>query len=51
VNDRVLLGFKGTMGEALSGIRHKASYADITVMPTLCCECAADLAGGPGESA
>jgi DNA invertase Pin-like site-specific DNA recombinase len=25
VNDRVLLGFKGTMGEALSGIRHKAS--------------------------
>jgi len=51
VNDRVLLGFKGTMGEALCRYRHKASYADITVMPTLCCECAADLAGGPGESA
>jgi hypothetical protein len=23
------------MGEMLSGIRHKASYADIAVMPTL----------------
>ena len=50
-NDRLLLGLKGTLSEALSGYRHKASYADITVMPTLCCECAADLAGGPGESA
>ncbi|HLN71077.1 MAG TPA: hypothetical protein VK280_27880, partial [Streptosporangiaceae bacterium] len=51
VNDRVLLGFKGTMGEFLCRIPDNASYADITVMPTLCCECAADLAGGPGESA
>ena len=34
VNDRVLLGFKGTMGEALSGYRHNASYADFSVMPT-----------------
>ena len=25
VNDRVLLGFKGTMGEALCRYRHKAS--------------------------
>ena len=25
VNDRVLLGFKGTLGEALSGFRHNAS--------------------------
>ena len=50
-NDRLLLGLKGTMSEVLSGYRHKTSYADITVMPTLCCECAADLAGGPGESA
>src|SRR3954463_155636 len=28
VNDRMLLGLKGTMGEALWRIRHKASYAD-----------------------
>ena len=36
VNDRVLLGFKGTnhMGE-LCGYRHKASYANLVVMPTL----------------
>ena len=33
-NDRLLLGLKGTMGEALWRIRHKASYADPTVMPT-----------------
>jgi DNA invertase Pin-like site-specific DNA recombinase len=33
-NDRLLLGLKGTMAEALSGIRHKASYADFSVMPT-----------------
>jgi Resolvase, N terminal domain len=32
VNDRVLLGFKGTMGEALCRVRHKASYADHAVM-------------------
>ena len=34
VNDRVLLGFKGTMGEALCRYRHRASYADPVVMPT-----------------
>ncbi len=33
-NDRMLLGMKGTMSEALCRIRHKASYADPTVMPT-----------------
>jgi DNA invertase Pin-like site-specific DNA recombinase len=33
-NDRLLLGLKGTMSEALWRIRHKASYADPTVMPT-----------------
>jgi DNA invertase Pin-like site-specific DNA recombinase len=33
-NDRLLLGMKGTMAEALSGIRHKLSYADFSVMPT-----------------
>jgi len=33
-NDRLLLGMKGTMSEALWRIRHKASYADPAVMPT-----------------
>ena len=51
VNDRVILGFKGTMGETLSGIRHNASYADFSVMPTTCCENAAGLAGIAGMSA
>ena len=32
-NDRLLLGLKGTMGEALCRIRHNASYADFPVMP------------------
>jgi DNA invertase Pin-like site-specific DNA recombinase len=34
-NDRLLLGMKGQMSEALCGLRHKASYADLAVMPTL----------------
>jgi DNA invertase Pin-like site-specific DNA recombinase len=33
-NDRLLLGLKGTMSEALSGRSDKASYADLAVMPT-----------------
>ena len=33
-NDRLLLGMKGTMSEALSGRPDKASYADLAVMPT-----------------
>jgi DNA invertase Pin-like site-specific DNA recombinase len=33
-NDRMLLGMKGTMSEALWRIRHKASYVDHAVMPT-----------------
>jgi DNA invertase Pin-like site-specific DNA recombinase len=32
-NDRLLLGLKGTMSEALCRSRHKASYADPAVMP------------------
>ena len=32
-NDRLLLGMKGQMSEALCRRRHKASYADATVMP------------------
>ena len=34
VNDRILLGLKGQMSEALSGRPDKASYADPAVMPT-----------------
>jgi DNA invertase Pin-like site-specific DNA recombinase len=33
-NDRLLLGLKGTMSEALCRRRHNASYADAWVMPT-----------------
>ncbi|MFZ0118612.1 MAG: recombinase family protein [Pseudonocardiaceae bacterium] len=33
-NDRLLLGMKGQMSEALCRRRHKASYADQPVMPT-----------------
>jgi hypothetical protein len=33
-NDRLLLGLKGTMSEALCRCRHSASYADPVVMPT-----------------
>ena len=35
VNDRVVLGFKGTMGESLCRRRHNISYADLAVMPTM----------------
>ncbi len=50
-NDRLLLGLKGTMSEALCRYRHKASYADFSVMPTTSCEDAAGLAGIAGMSA
>jgi DNA invertase Pin-like site-specific DNA recombinase len=50
-NDRLLLGMKGQMSEALCRRRHKASYADIAVMPTTRCESAADLAGSDSRSA
>jgi hypothetical protein len=33
-NDRLLLGLKGTMSEALWRRRHRASYDDLPVMPT-----------------
>jgi hypothetical protein len=33
-NDRLLLGLKGTISEALCRYRHSASYADLVVMPT-----------------
>ena len=51
LNDRLVLGMKGLMPEALSGYRHNASYADIAVMPTMRCGNAADLAGSASRSA
>ena len=39
------------MSEALSGIRHNASYADFSVMPTTSYEDAAGLAGVAAKSA
>jgi DNA invertase Pin-like site-specific DNA recombinase len=33
-NDRLLLGLKGTITEALCRCRHRTSYADLVVMPT-----------------
>jgi DNA invertase Pin-like site-specific DNA recombinase len=50
-NDRLLLGLKGTMSEMLCRYRHRTSYADIAVMPTMRCECAAALAGSASRSA
>jgi DNA invertase Pin-like site-specific DNA recombinase len=38
-NDRLVLGLKGTMSEALWRYRHKASYADSVVMPSRRREC------------
>jgi DNA invertase Pin-like site-specific DNA recombinase len=51
VNDRLLLGLKGTLSEALCRIPDKASYADFPVMSIRSCGFAAGLAGGPGRSA
>ncbi len=34
INDRLLLGLKSQMSEALCRYRHRASYADLVVMPT-----------------
>jgi DNA invertase Pin-like site-specific DNA recombinase len=33
-DDRLILGLKGTRSEALCRCRHRASYADLVVMPT-----------------
>jgi DNA invertase Pin-like site-specific DNA recombinase len=49
-NDR-MLGMKGQLSEALSGIRHNISYADFSVMPTTSCEDAAGRGGGQERSA
>jgi len=50
-NDRLLLGLKGTMSEALSGHRHNASYAYFAVMPTTRRQRAVACVGGRGRSA
>jgi DNA invertase Pin-like site-specific DNA recombinase len=48
VNDRMLLGLKGTMGEILCRYRHSISYADPPVMPTRCRGCGLRLEGQRG---
>jgi len=50
-SDRLVLGLKGTISEALSGIRHKASYADFSVMPTTRLKPTAGRVGGRERSA
>jgi hypothetical protein len=50
-NDRLVLGLKGTMAEVLSGHRHKTSYADFAVMPTMRWRRAVAGGGGRGRSA
>ena len=51
VNDRMLLGLKGTMSEALCRYRHRASYADLAVMPTMRRQLAVVPRRRPGRSA
>jgi DNA invertase Pin-like site-specific DNA recombinase len=50
-NDRLLLGLKGTMSEALSGRPDKASYADLAVMPPESRAPVLLKASGPTQSA
>jgi len=50
-NDRLLLGLKGTISEALCRCRHRASYADPAVMPTWCPGCGLRLGGSGNLSA
>jgi hypothetical protein len=50
-NDRLVLGMKGLMSEALCRYRHKASYADLVVMPTWDREPLLVTAPGCGRSA
>ncbi|MGH3277102.1 MAG: recombinase family protein, partial [Streptosporangiaceae bacterium] len=50
-NDRLLLGLKGTMSEALCRIPDNTAYADFSVMPTMSYEDAAGLAGVAAKSA
>jgi len=50
-NDRLLLGVKGQISEALCRYPDKASYADTAVMPTIRRERAAGRVGGQERSA
>jgi DNA invertase Pin-like site-specific DNA recombinase len=50
-NDRLLLGMKGQMSEALCRRRHSASYADLVVMPMWRWDCALDLISSASRSA
>jgi hypothetical protein len=50
-NDRLLLGMKGQMSEALCRYRHSISYADLVVMPTARRELAAGSVPGCWHSA
>jgi DNA invertase Pin-like site-specific DNA recombinase len=50
-NDRLLLGLKGTISEALCRIPDNASYADFSVMPTMRRKLAAGRACGRKRSA
>ena len=50
-NDRLLLGLKGTLSEALCRIPDNASYADIAVMPINRRERPAGRDDGQGRSA
>ena len=47
-NDRLLLGMKGQMSEALCRYRHRASYADAVVMPRRRRGCGLRLEGRRG---
>jgi DNA invertase Pin-like site-specific DNA recombinase len=50
-SDRLVLGLKGTISEALCRRRHSASYADIAVMPTMRRQRHVVRAGGQERSA
>jgi DNA invertase Pin-like site-specific DNA recombinase len=50
-NDRLVLGMKGQISEALCRRRHNASYADLAVMPTIRRQRQVVRAGGRGRSA
>ena len=50
-NDRLVLGLKGTMSEALCRYPDKLSYADFPVMPTRRLECSAARGYGQERSA
>jgi hypothetical protein len=50
-NDRMLLGMKGQLSEALCRGLHKASYADLGIMPTVGRKPLLGTVSGPAGSA